>query len=140
MATPPTTIEVDWRDAREKAQYADLAYSSPPGSDVDPSPEIDALAHVQAFLRGKGARVPICARFFNTAQTGKRGTDSQFYTLEFDDRVVFAFRGTETDQLSDIKADLDIDRVWFTAVAYGRCSATGNRGLDRLDKTAASQM
>jgi len=129
MAAP-----VDWRDAREKLIYANLAYTSPPGSETTPCPEIDALAHVVAEL-GKhgGARLPTGARYFNSAQTGKRSTDAQFYTLDFDDAVVFAFRGTEVDSLTDIAADLDIDRVWFTEVAYGRCSATGNRGLDRLD-------
>jgi len=50
------------------------------------------------------------------------------------------FAGRRLIELSDVSADLDIDRVWFTEVAYGRCSATGNRGLDRLDKTAASAM
>lgn len=139
-----TTTEVDWRDAREKLLYSSLAYSSPPGSARSTcAPEIDALAHVADFFSKHPdipARVPHAARFFNAARTGKRHTDAQFYTLEYDDRIIFAFRGTEFDQFSDIKADLDFARVWYADVAYGRCSATGSCGLDFLDKSAASQM
>jgi len=58
----------------------------------------------------------------------------------YGDRIVFAIRRTEVNEAKDILADVDISRVWFSDVAYGRCSATGFGGLERLDATASSEM